>query len=102
MAVHVPEHKTDDGKYKKTEVEDSCSFLGEITNGAQVIFQVSSVTPCDRLIRLEVYGDEGVLGAQVVSRDQDYYGRLLARFIHQSNWNRRLRRLFSPIKGWRN
>ena len=77
MAVHVPEHKTDDGKYKKTEVEDSCSFLGEITDGAQVIFHVSSVTPCDRLIRLEVYGDEGVLGAQVVSRDQDYYGRLL-------------------------
>ncbi len=76
-AVHVPEHKTHDGRYKKTEVEDSCSFLGEITTGAQVIFHVSSVTPCDRYIRLEAYGDEGVLGAQVVSRDQDYYGRLL-------------------------
>ncbi len=77
MAVHVPEHKTDEGKYRKTEVEDSCSFLGEIANGAQVIFQVSSVTPFDRLIRFEVYGNEGVLGAQVGARDQDYYGRLL-------------------------
>jgi predicted dehydrogenase len=43
IAVHLPEHKTDNGKYKKTEVEDSCSFLGEMMSGAQVIFHVSSV-----------------------------------------------------------
>ena len=77
MAIHVPEHKTDEGEYKKTEVEDSCSFTGEMTNGAQVIFHVSSVAPCDRSIRLEVYGDKGILGAQLFSKDQDYYGRLL-------------------------
>jgi predicted dehydrogenase len=77
MAVHVPEHKADDETYRKTEVEDSCSFLGEMANGAQVIFHASSVTSCDRFIRLEACGDNGILGAQVVSRDQDYYGTLL-------------------------
>lgn len=77
MAIHVPEHKTDEGTYRRTEVEDSCSFLGTMTNGAQVIFHVSSVTPSDRLIRLEACGDKGILGIQVVSRDQDHYGTLL-------------------------
>ncbi|MFX0202419.1 MAG: Gfo/Idh/MocA family protein [Candidatus Hodarchaeota archaeon] len=77
MSIHVPEHKTEEGKYKKTEVEDSCSFLGETTNGAQVIFHVSSVTPCDRLIRLEVYGEKGILGVYLFSREQDYFGKLL-------------------------
>jgi predicted dehydrogenase len=77
IAVQLPEHKTDNGKYKKTEVEDSCSFLGEMMSGAQVIFHVSSVAPCDRLIRLEVYGDKGVFGVHVFSREEDYYGRLL-------------------------
>lgn len=77
MAVHVPEHKTDEGEYKKTEVEDACSFLGEMTNGAQVDFHVSSVAPFDRLIRLEVCGDKGFLGAHLVSRGKDYNGRLL-------------------------
>jgi predicted dehydrogenase len=77
MSIHVPEHKTDEGKYKKTEVEDSCSFLGEMTNGAQVVFHASSVTPCDRLIRLEVYGEKGILGVYLLSREEDYCGKLL-------------------------
>ncbi len=77
MSIHVPEHKAGEEKYKKTEVEDSCSFLGEMTNGAQVVFHVSSVTPCDRWIRLEVYGEKGILGVSLFSREEDYWGRLL-------------------------
>lgn len=77
MTIYTGEHKTDEGKYKKTEVEDSCSFLGELTNGAQVIFHASSVAYCDTFIRLEIYGDEGLLGAQLFPNVEDYYGTLL-------------------------
>lgn len=77
MSVHVPEHRTDEGEYKKTEVEDSCSFLGELTNGPQVVFHVSSITSCGSSIRLEVYGEKGVLGAYLFPRSQNCLGKLL-------------------------
>lgn len=77
MAICVPEHRADTGEYKKTEVEDSCSFLGQLNSGAQVIFYNSAVASCDRVIRLEVYGDKGFLGVHLFPSSQDYYGRLL-------------------------
>lgn len=77
MAIYVPEHKTDEDKYMKTEVEDSCSFLGQLSSGAQVIFYNSAVASCDRAIRLEVYGDKGFLAVHLFPSSRDYYGRLL-------------------------
>ena len=76
MSVFVPEHKDEAGKYKRTEVEDSCSFLGELVGGAQVIFHVSSVASCRSVIRLEIHGDKGVLGAQLFPSDGDFNGKL--------------------------
>lgn len=77
MSVYVPEHKTEEGKYRKTEVEDSCSFLGELVGGGQVIFHVSSVASCDSAIRLEMHGNQGVLGVHLFPRAGDYHGKLL-------------------------
>jgi predicted dehydrogenase len=77
MAIHVPKHRAERGVYKEKDVEDSCSFLGELTTGAQVIFHVSTVAVYDSLMRLEVHGDAGVLGANLSAKAKDYYGRLL-------------------------
>ncbi len=76
MSIHVVEHKTESGKYKNTEVEDSCSFLGELVNGAKVIFHVSSVYPCDSLLRLKIYGSAGVLIGQLGVESGDFNGKL--------------------------
>jgi predicted dehydrogenase len=76
MSIFVPEHKGETGKYRKTEVEDSCSFLGELVGGGQVIFHVSSVASCRSVIRLEIHGDKGTLGAQLFPRDGDLNGKL--------------------------
>jgi predicted dehydrogenase len=76
MAIYVPEHKTQEGQYKKTDVEDSCSFLGELIEGGQVIFHVSSVACCDSMIRLEIHGSEGALGFYISPRTGDYNGKL--------------------------
>jgi len=76
MGVFVSEHKGTGGGYKRTEVEDSCSFLGELAGGAQVIFHVSSVASCKSVIRLEIHGDKGVLGARLFPRDDDWNGKL--------------------------
>jgi predicted dehydrogenase len=76
MAVHVPKHRTIEGSYRKTEVEDSCSFVGELVNGAQILFQASSVASCESTVRLEIHGDQGNLLATLTPRGGDYNGRL--------------------------
>lgn len=76
MSIHVGEHRIVEGNYKKAEVEDSCSFLGELAGGGQVIFHASSVALCDSMIRMEVHGSKGVLGFHVKPRAGDYTGKL--------------------------
>ena len=76
MDVYVLEHKTGEAKYRKTEVEDSCSFLGKLVGGAQVIFHVSSVASWTAMICLEVHGDQGALGVRLFPRSNDYTGTL--------------------------
>lgn len=76
MNIYVPEHKVATGGYRKTEVEDSCSFLGEGVGGAQIIFHVSSVASCESAIRLEIHGDKGMLAVQLFPRSSDYNGKL--------------------------
>lgn len=84
MSIQVLEHKTESGKYKNTEVEDSCSFLAELMSGAQVILHVSSVYPCDSLIRLEIYGSAGILIGQLGPESGDYNGKLFGGKIGSS------------------
>jgi predicted dehydrogenase len=78
MAVHTPEHRTEAGGYRKTEVEDSCSFLGELTNGAKVVFHASSVETCNAFMRIELHGSKGVLGVQMHPKGEDDCGSLLS------------------------
>lgn len=76
MAIHMPEHLTDNGEYRKMEVEDSCSFLGELTLQEQVIFHVSTVSSYDSVMRLEAHGKRGFLGVELFAKAPDYYGKL--------------------------
>lgn len=76
MNIFVPEHKAGKVNYKKTEVEDCCSFLGDLATGSQAIFQVSSVASCDSMMRLEIHGGKGVLGVQLFPSAGDYTGKL--------------------------
>lgn len=76
MSIYVPEHKAADGNYRKTEVEDCCSFIGELVNGAQVVFQASNVASCESTIRLEIHGAQGVLAALLNPRAGDFTGTL--------------------------
>jgi predicted dehydrogenase len=76
MSIHVSHHRVVEGKYRKSEVEDTCSFLGEMVDGGQAIFQVSSVAACDPTIRFEIHGDKGALGVQLFARAGDFTGKL--------------------------
>lgn len=76
MTVHYPEHKVQKNEYRKTEVEDCCSFLGKLNDRVQVLCHVTSVASSESLIRLEVYGDKGLLGVHLYPNTKDYYGCL--------------------------
>ena len=76
MNIFVPEHKVEKGRYNRTEVEDACSFLGELAEGGQVIFHVSNVASCEATIRLEIHGDKGGLRIELFPRAGDYNGKL--------------------------
>jgi predicted dehydrogenase len=76
MNIFIPEHKVEAGKYKRTEVEDSCAFLGELAGGGQVVFHVSNAASCEATIRLEIHGDKGGLRAELFPRSGEYNGKL--------------------------
>lgn len=76
MSINIEDHRVGKGKYKKAEVEDTCSFLGELAGGGQVIFHVSSVAACDSTIRLDIHGDKGALGVQLFPSAGDFTGKL--------------------------
>ncbi|HZQ06141.1 MAG TPA: Gfo/Idh/MocA family oxidoreductase [Anaerolineae bacterium] len=65
MSTAVRERKWHDGTVVPIYVDDVCAFIGELDNGAPIVFNTSSVSLVARArVEIDIFGSEGALTFQ--------------------------------------